>query len=253
MSHIQFVQSVIQEQLGENTSKYLAGKQAAFDKECKEQRHEPYVNGMSHEERREWDESNCAKTRMFFGRQVAHVLLIPAKVIGLALQTAADAAWVAAEIAFCVLTAGLIPDLNRELKSRVYNLLVVDTLTWLSIPVSLLNYKAYMGANALHLGTIRPIDFEDLSKKVEEGVQTEEVSTGDGQTESNEGPAPSAPTTEELEDSKRWEAEKPLYPDLSASQVEVEASQETETGQAETLNGKGVDERGTPPAYEEKK
>lgn len=137
LGHTDFAQSVMggQYKLGQNTQTYLGKKYTFFNEECNR-----------------WNKGQA------FGQQIGHICKLPALVASHALQTVIDAVILVVLAVFNLITLGCINEARFELAARGYNLLVADTLVWLSLPVSFFCYLAYEGANSLHLGTSRSID-----------------------------------------------------------------------------------------------
>lgn len=136
-SHIVFAESVTGLSFGPKTKQYLNNKYDHFQSEVK-----VLQSGDN------W----------FIGRHIAHILMMPALFAALSIQTAVDAASVAALSIGNIFTFGCDSDLRTALAARTYNLFVADSLTWLSLIPSLSCYLAYDGAKSLHLGTTRSID-----------------------------------------------------------------------------------------------
>lgn len=138
-SHVAFAQSVMGLKIPEATEKYLENKHERFLVEDK----------------------NCGDEHFGFcwylSRQVSHLLLLPGKTFLLGIQIIADAAILGFALCCNACYLGTEPQMRKELLARGYNLFVADALSVLAIPASVFYYNCYIGAEALHLGTVRQI------------------------------------------------------------------------------------------------
>jgi hypothetical protein len=135
--HARFAEKVMGVELPTATRNYLNTKEENF--------HEYLKYGFNYNE-------------SALGVQIAHVVLLPFKVLGFVFQVTADIALYTAAALGDLLTLGQMEVLTNERKARAYNLFA-DAMILGSIPISIFWSSGYKGAQSLHLGTFRVIYF----------------------------------------------------------------------------------------------
>ena len=85
----------------------------------------------------------------------------PIRVLLLTIQTIFDICAALLSTVATVVTLNLHEGCREEMKKRLYNLFIADTLSWLALPVSIIHCGVFNAANALHLGTTRLVPLID--------------------------------------------------------------------------------------------